>query len=136
MAETDVTVGDRILDRARKLVALDRALMEIGELGVLERRPEELASLEARLFGPPASGAPNAAGGGAREDGATGEGEGVSGDREGVSGDHEPAAAEAPGAPTLRLVQGAGRPAPPADQAQRRALRAQFRIIEGGRKVV
>lgn len=144
MAETDVTVGDRILDRARKLVALDRALMEIGELGVLERRPDELASLEARLFGPPAAGAANAAAGtgedGAEENGATGTGEssstGATSDREEITGAAEPDAAAASGAPALRLVQGAGRPSSPADQAQRRALREQFRIIEGGRKVV
>lgn len=126
------------MDRARKLVALDRALMEIGELGVLERCPEELASLEARLFGSPVAGAPDAAGGGTGDDAATGEGEGVSAEGEPVPGDpeHVNGAAAATGAPALSLMQGAGRPASPADRAQRRALRAQFRIIEGGRKVV
>jgi hypothetical protein len=116
VADTELVLESRVLDRARKLVALDRALIEIGEPGVLERGPEELASLEARLFGP----APEA-------------------DPEGAP----PAAATAGGtkgragkAPALTLVAGALEgPAAP-DEETRKALRAQMRLIPGGRPAV
>jgi hypothetical protein len=116
VADTELVLLGRVLDRARKLVALDRALIEIGEPGVLERGPEELASLEARLFGPapaadaegtpPASPAGGATKGGARP------------------------------APALTLMAGALEgPATP-DEEMRKALRAQMRLIPGGRKAV
>jgi hypothetical protein len=123
VADTESVPGDRTLDRARKLVALDRALIEIGEPGVLERAPEDVASLEARLFGsPPASGADAAA--------------------DGTGSGHAPAtggksaAARAGAAPALRVVAGALKTRPEVDQATRQALRAQLKLIPGGRRAV
>jgi hypothetical protein len=106
--------GDRVLDRARKLVALDRALIEIGEPGVLERAPEDVASLEARLFGPP-----------------TGTSAG-----EGEAGQAASSPAPDPEPPALRLMTGSLRDRPAVDQARRQALRAQLRLIPGGRQAV
>lgn len=121
MADTELVLESRVLDRARKLVALDRALIEIGEPGVLERGPEELASLEARLFGPApalaaeADGAPPAAPGG---------------------GTKGRAKAGARPAPALTLMAGAlVEPVVP-DEETRKALRAQMRLIPGGRQAV
>jgi hypothetical protein len=117
-------VGDPVLDRLRKLVALDRALIEIGEPGVLERRPEELASLEARLFGAPPAGADatSPAPGGPAAGGAAG-----------------PAVASE-GPPALRVLDGArGDGAPSgapsaAERSRRRALRTRLRLIRGGQQ--
>ena len=120
MADTELVLESRVLDRARKLVALDRALIEIGEPGVLERGPEELASLEARLFGPApaaeAAGAPPAAapGGGTK-------GRAKSGARP---------------APALTLMAGALEEPVAPDEETRKALRAQMRLIPGGRQAV
>jgi hypothetical protein len=123
VVNSEVSVGDRVLDRARKLVALDRALIEIGEPGVLERAPEELASLEARLFGPPA---------GAPKPSTSSEAVGPAGGARLSTG----AAPANPAAkPALRLVPGALQSDPPADPAQRLALRGQLRLIRGGRHV-
>lgn len=136
MAESNVTVGDPVLDRARKLVALDRALMEIGQPGVLERSPNELASLETRLFGPPlpGAGAPAAsrAAGDAHDQAAAAAG--------GVDG-LPPGAPEAGGAattakPALRLLQGPPGVAPSVDHGKRQALRSQLRVIQGGRQAL
>jgi hypothetical protein len=121
VADTESVPGDRALDRARKLVALDRALIEIGEPGVLERAPEDVASLEARLFGsPPASGA------GAAPD-ATG--------RPPAPGEQS-GAARGSNAPALRVLNGALESRPEVDQATRQALRAQLKLIPGGRRAV
>jgi len=121
VADTESVPEDRAFDRARKLVALDRALIEIGEPGVLERAPEDVASLEARLFGsPPASGA------------------GAARDASGlppVPGE-APGAARAGGAPALRLLDGALEARPEVDEAARLALRAQLKLIPGGRRAV
>ncbi len=123
MVNSEVSVGDRVLDRARKLVALDRALIEIGEPGVLERAPDELASLEARLFGPPAAGAKSATPSEAVDK--------VKG------GEARPSTGAAPAGPVakpaLRLVLGALQDGPTVDPAQRLALREQLRLIRGGR---
>jgi hypothetical protein len=115
VADSELVSGDRALDRARKLVALDRALIEIGEPGVLERAPEDVASLEARLFGPLAG--PPAGEGGAGEAGPG-------------------AAPPDPEPPALRLMTGSLRRRPAVDQARRQALRAQLRLIPGGRQAV
>jgi hypothetical protein len=117
VADSELDSGDRALDRARKLVALDRALIEIGEPGVLERAPEDVASLEARLFGPLA-GIPAGEGG---------------------AGEAGPGAAPPdpePEPPALRLMTGSLRRRPAVDQARRQALRAQLRLIPGGRQAV
>jgi hypothetical protein len=118
VADSESVPGDRALDRARKLVALDRALIEIGEPGVLERAPEDVASLEARLFG-----SPPAPGSGAATDAG-----------------RPPAAgtkAAGPGAsPALRVLTGALQSRPEVDQATRQALRAQLKLIPGGRRAV
>ena len=112
MADSGSVPGDRTLDRARKLVALDRALIEIGEPGVLERAPEDVASLEARLFGSPPAGGTGAAG-------------------------RVPAAENEAGAgPALRVLTGALQSRPDVDQATRQALRAQLKLIPGGRRAV
>jgi hypothetical protein len=124
VVNTEVSVGDRVLDRARKLVALDRALIEIGEPGVLERAPDELASLESRLFGPPVGSLKSATSSEAVD---TGKG-----------GDARPATdagpAEPGAGPALRLVLGALQDGSAVDPAQRLALRGQLRLIRGGRQ--
>jgi hypothetical protein len=117
VADSEVVSGDRVLDRARKLVALDRALIEIGEPGVLERAPEDVASLEARLFGPPAG---------------TSAGEGEAGEAGQAAAPPDPD----PEPPALRLMAGSLRVRPAVDQARRQALRAQLRLIPGGRQAV
>jgi hypothetical protein len=117
VADSGSVPGDRALDRARKLVALDRALIEIGEPGVLERAPEDVASLEARLFGSPPAGGAGAAGAAGRV----------------------PAAGNETGAgpsPALRVLAGALQSRPDVDQATRQALRAQLKLIPGGRRAV
>ena len=115
MADSGSVPGDRALDRARKLVALDRALIEIGEPGVLERAPEDVASLEARLFGSPPAPGPGAA----------------------TEAGRAPAAGNEAGAgPALRVLAGALQSRPDVDQATRQALRAQLKLIPGGRRAV
>jgi hypothetical protein len=120
VADTETVPGDRTLDRARKLVALDRALIEIGEPGVLERAPEDVASLEARLFGSPSTG-PGAAGETSGRTPAKGE---------------QPGAARSSTTPALRVLAGALETRPEVDPAARQAQRAQLKLIPGGRRAV
>ncbi len=110
--------------------------MEIGQPGVLERSPNELASLETHLFGPPlpGAGAPgdSHAAGDARDQGAA-----AAGGVDGLSpGGPEAGGAATAAKPALRLLQGAPGVALPVDHGKRQALRSQLRVIQGGRRAL
>ena len=124
MVEPETSIGGLILDRMRRLIALDRVLIEIGEPGVLERPPAELASLESRLFGGEAP-SPEADAG-ARGDAATSV----------AAAAGAPSRSPIAGLPEIRVLAGQRSgfrgPASAEEVAQRQALRAQFRLISGG----
>ena len=128
MVEPETSIGGLILDRMRRLIALDRVLIEIGEPGVLERPPAELASLESRLFGgtpPPLEADAGARGNAGRSDAAG---------APGAPG--APGRSPITGLPEIRVLPGQRSgfrgPASAEEVAQRQALRAQFRLIPGG----
>ncbi|MGH2350936.1 MAG: hypothetical protein ACRDI2_02610 [Chloroflexota bacterium] len=94
---------------------MDRALIEIGEPGVLERPPTELATLEARLFGAVAFGAV------------------VEGsDESAAGGAGAPEGRRQAALPAVRVLIGEQRGGNEADDAQSLVLRSQFRVIHGG----
>jgi hypothetical protein len=112
-------VGRSILDRTRRLIALDRALIEIGEPGVLEREPSELARLEAQLFGD-----------------ATAADAGIDDPPYEATATSDAAPPHRRGLPDIRVIDGQRQDHVPADDperiAQRQALRAQLQVIPGG----
>jgi hypothetical protein len=142
VADPEASVGEQTLDQARRLIALDRALLELGEPGLLERRPEELAVLQAELLG--MEGATGDAGGSGSQPGPgrapspTGQGTrslapAPSPRRGGgaeEAGDGPSGGARGP-LPGLRVLHGRGRGGTPAEQAQSLALRSQFRLLKG-----
>ena len=118
MGEPEVGIGEVMMERTRRLIALDRALIEIGEPGVLERAPADLAKLETQLFGSAATSPAEGA---------------ILGDRLDASSAGSVFGKQA--LPQVSVIPG-GRKGPAVDDpAHRQTMRTLFTVIQGGRRV-